>query len=336
MQFDKYDTERIEKQYDLTRALLSTERGDIAAPFEREIDAKMKRNGLSNPYRTGCITVPDCVLTRALDSSNGSNLVPTYTQNIIPAIYTGGALARAGAQFLTVKSSVTMPTMPNIEPGWIAEGADAPELTGSVGALNLTPHTVAGYAKVTRRLMNQSPDGVKALTAEIVKCIRTAIERAVFSGAGVENEPLGLDNITGTTALPFTKGTPTRAEVNEAWFKIASKVEDPDKLRWVMDATSSWTLKDARDTDGDGRYLLRDGKLSDTTAIVSNVATPGNLYLADWTKLIVCNFGGIDLRVVQHDTIRGSYIIACFADVDFAFTRPSTFGVGSVVETVEG
>ena len=327
---------KLARGYNITNAILSTFKGhhpakaDLNASLEREVDAYMREAGLASMGRADCIAIPDAIIRRALDTSHGDGLVPKNTGHHIPAIYAGGALERAGAGFVGLNFGERMPVFPDLSAKWIeTEGGNAANSSGYLSTRDAEPKTVAAFATISHNLMTQSPEGVAGLMSEIVRACRHALEKAVFSGTGTNGQPFGLDNLENAQALAFTQGAPTRTQALDAWEKIAAKTDDADALRWIMPTDSARVFKGQLDA-GDNRYLLTGGNLVDVPVITSDVATSGRAYLADWRKLRVCTFGAVDLRIVKYNAISGTYIIACFFDVDFVFTHPAAFGVCQV------
>lgn len=216
---------------------------------------------------------------------------------------------------------------------WIGEGQDAPEGTPTIGQLGLTPHTVAAYTDITRRLLMQStPDAEGIVRRDLVAAIGQAIDLAAFYSDGTGVKPKGLKYMTGINAVAFAGTQPTYAELVQMETEIAADNADVNSMAYVMNAVgrgaAKTTSKFPNGTD-QGTIWEPGNTLNGYRTEITNQLVNGDVFFGNWADFIIGMWGGLDLTVDPYSLSKsGGLRIVVFQDVDFAIRRVESFSYG--------
>ncbi len=216
---------------------------------------------------------------------------------------------------------------------WIGEGQDAPEGTPTIGQLGLTPHTVAAYTDITRRLLMQStPDAEGIVRRDLVAAIGQAIDLAAFYSDGTGVKPKGLKYMTGINAVAFAGTQPTFGELVQMETEIAADNADVNSMAYVMNAVgrgaAKTTSKFANGTD-QGTIWEPGNTLNGYRTEITNQLVNGDVFFGNWADFIIGMWGGLDLTVDPYSLSKsGGLRIVVFQDVDFAIRRVESFSYG--------
>jgi HK97 family phage prohead protease len=137
------------------------------------------------------------------DSGSGTNLVENTLmaddyisyQYIQPRVLAAGATVMAG-----LIGNALVPKMTATDQvAWLAAEGNAYNATlPTFAQVTLTPHDVAAYVDLSRRLLLQSTPAAESLIRQdLSTVISVAIDAAAISGAGASGVPLGILNQTG-------------------------------------------------------------------------------------------------------------------------------------------
>lgn len=216
---------------------------------------------------------------------------------------------------------------------WIGEGQDAPEGTPTIGQLGLTPHTVAAYTDITRRLLMQStPDAEGIVRRDLVAAIGQAIDMAAFYSDGTGVKPKGLKYMTGINAVAFAGTQPTYAELVQMETEIAADNADVNSMAYVLNAVgrgaAKTTSKFPNGTD-QGTIWEPGNTLNGYRTEITNQLVNGDVFFGNWADFIIGMWGGLDLTVDPYSLSKsGGLRIVVFQDVDFAIRRVESFSYG--------
>ncbi|MEM7217713.1 MAG: phage major capsid protein [Pseudomonadota bacterium] len=214
---------------------------------------------------------------------------------------------------------------------WIAEGGNAPLTDLNWGAVSLQPKTLAGGAAVTRRMLQQGLPAVEALIEQdLMEGEAEALDRAVFEGSGVGEEPTGVVNSNGVNLVTLaTAGDPTWAEVTRGfWQSIAvSNAMRQQGMGWVFGHTTAANLMNQQKDPGSGRFLLEnfDDPLL-FPQMQSNQLSANRIILGYWPDVMVGQWGELDL-VPDQATLAasGGLVIRLFRDADVTLRHGESF-----------
>lgn len=196
-------------------------------------------------------------LAEGASTSGGFLVPPTYIQDLI-------MLRRATAPLLGYLRSVPVrsnlvyvPTQTTVSTvGWTAENAAKPSTDEIFGQIAVNVFTLAGIAKVSNQLLEDSTPAVDAVVREdLMRGLNIEIDRTVINGSGTGQSTgiLNTSNVTSTAsgadtthpALLFDDILAAIGRMQAAYFG------NPDAI--VM-APRTWTkIQQAKDTTG--RYI---------------------------------------------------------------------------------
>ena len=81
--------------------------------------------------------------------------------------------------------------------GWLStETAQLTEAEQTFGQTSFSPHTVGGYAEISRLLLTQS-NAVSVVGNDVARKVGRAVQTAVLSGRGVAGQPHGVIGAAG-------------------------------------------------------------------------------------------------------------------------------------------
>ena len=342
-------TDREVRQYSIFRAVRAlapnASRADReAAAFELECSETAERQ-LGRTAQG--ILIPDDILrSRAFNAGGapdtpagaqtGQNLVDTHllTGSFIEMLRNRTTIMRLAQTMSGLVGNVEVPKQTGGATAyWIGEGEDAPEGTPTIGQLGLTPHTVAAYTDITRRLLMQStPDAEGIVRRDLVAAIGQAIDVAAYYSDGTGVKPKGLKYQTGIHAVPFANVQPTYGELVGMESAIAPDNADVNNMAYVLNAVgrgaAKTTPKFAGGTD-QGVIWEPGNTLNGYRAEVTNQLVTGDVFFGNWADFIIGMWGGLDLTVDPYSLSKsGGLRIVVFQDVDFAIRRVESFAYG--------
>ena len=349
-------TDREVRQFSLFRAvralLPNASAADReAAAFEFECSAAAERQ---YGKQAQGILIPQDVLDRAFNAGGapntptgaitGSNLVATehLAGSFVEMLRARNTIMRLAQVMGGLVGNVEVPKQTGGATAyWIGEGEDATEGTPVIGQLALTPHTVAAYTDITRRLMLQStPDAEGIVRRDLVAAIAQAIDKAGYYGSGAGNEPRGIKNYTGINAVDFAATQPTYAELVQMETEIAADNADVNSMAYVLNAVARGAAKttpkfpSGASVAAAGTVWEPGNTINGYRAEVTNQLATGDVFFGNFADLIVGLWGGLDVTVDPYSLSKsGGTRIVVFQDVDFAVRRLESFAYGSATVT---
>jgi HK97 family phage major capsid protein len=307
--------------------------------------AERESRGLEvNP---NAVYVPESFMSRAAqqtvtqdDGEYGGQLVvdgsPVLVEGFMPKLF----LEELGANVWTglTGGDIPLPVSSNYTFEWLEEGESLSGQKQKFVGPKLSPKRVGALVSITRKLIMQSSIDVEnAIRMRLQNGIRRALESAAIQGLSVNNEPVGILNISGVSASAnqTSAGAPTYANIVE----LQGLVEDADSTEISMGYLCNPKLKAklktvSKGTDMGGAIMqnnLIDGYPTVSTSLVKKIAgTPDTfpIIFGDFSQLYVGVWGGIEIVVDSGSTAAASaasvnLIINMEADVQIA--NPKAF-----------
>lgn len=293
------------------------------------------------------ILVPQEVLERAFNAGgapddptgaqSGQNTVATtlMAQSFIDMLRNRTTILRLAQPMMGLVGNVDVPKQTGGATAyWLGEGEDAAEGTPVIGQIGLSPHTVAAYTDITRRLMMQStPDAEGIVRRDLAAALALAIDHAGYYGSGESNEPRGIVNYNGINAVDFdgAGGMPTYEEVVEMESAIAADNADVPSMAYVVNAMMRGHLKTTQKFDGTNGAPVWEASntVNGYTAEVTNQIQNGDAVFGNFADLIAGMWGGLDLTVDPYSLSKsGGTRIVMFQDIDFVLRRTESFCLG--------
>lgn len=142
------------------------------------------------------------------DGSSGGYLIPTELADFIvePAI---AKMPIYGLGIRTLPGVGGVFEIPVLESrpdsGHTGENSRPVELNLTFGQKRMSPNRAAGYAKLSRRLLRMAGPGTEEfIRRNLQTSMMNTIHKALCTGTGANNQPIGILNTTGTTSFSFT------------------------------------------------------------------------------------------------------------------------------------
>lgn len=331
------------RHYDMSAALASCLTGK-GAEFEREISADLyKRSGLSEGANSIMIPFNGDALrgimnTRELNDSvgSGSGLV---AQENMPNLFVDFVRSRIGvkdATFLTglTGAPVTIPAQTSdTTVAWVSGGttttdanAAVSETTPVIGDVTLTPHKLGGFTTVGKdMILMGNPDATAITMRSLLANVAHKLGTTMLKG-NVSPEITGVATATGVQ----TKVIATMASAT--WANFTDMIGKVEGLEWdgeqsfVMSASDNALLKSiAKGNYGSG-FIVEDGYLDGRRVYVDGSLSSGDIFLGDFSNVVVGQWGGIELFVDPYTlATAGSVRVIVSLVCDIGILRPNTF-----------
>lgn len=216
---------------------------------------------------------------------------------------------------------------------WRGECMPADKQSVSTALVDIKAHTLSVDIPICRELRMQTPQSLEAdIRQHIQRGFGESVDRAMFSGNGDLNLPLGL---TGWAQHKETAsvlwGTATADEIEDELFALELKLLQKDVIKpssrmvWFMSPLNRVTLFQQRAGVASEKYFpeMRDGNLlyDNYRYLSSNTVGDEFIYLVDMSKVVVGNFGnGLDIRILNEtqDSCPGEIVVRADMDIGFA------------------
>ena len=291
----------------------------------------------------------------------GGNAVSTIVSNEwIEALRNNLVVSRAGARLISdLNGNVDFPKLTGTsQVHWVSEGETIPETNVQLSLVSLRPQDVACRTAVTRRLLMQSSVDVEAVVrADLISVVSEAIDRAVLTGSGLNNEPQGITNTPGVNHLEIgSNGGPLDWEAIVAMeTEVSASNADAENAVYIGNSATRGYLKKTQKVAGQAVMLwesepgpdpnTRLGVVNGYTAYCTNLlpsdGTKGTgndlstfLY-GDFSQVILGNWGVLELLPNPYGAgyPSGTIELRCMATVGVANRHPQAFAVYQDVAT---
>ena len=342
--------------------------GDLG--LATEIDKEMrKRDKSGNLKSREGIVLPDVELLRDMnlldrdeaqvpdfgtgnDMGHGHNVVSTdlLLGNFIESLAARTSLGRAGITHIGgLVGDVGIPKLTeDITADWItAEGGDATKTCPTVGQVSMTPHTLAAYTDITRRMLIQTSSWAERFIIGLLKdATRRAVEAAVFNGSGTSGVPAGILGLAGINTVSLTPGAITRGNLLDFVEKLeTANVDVSTDCAWIgspavkklLASTIDLTVvKNVEGTENVGgvatKYLFADGKAEDFPFIASGLVAAKKLVFAKWSDIVLGSWGGVSITVDKYTlATSGTVRVVVLSDWDVAVRHAESIAVGTAL-----
>lgn len=213
----------------------------------RELDGATKEVVAELRSKGGYRGIPlplEALETRAGETVASGTPDPKVTMPIIDRIFAKSVSARMGAQIVNIGSGlVEYPvTTSAVAAGWAASetGAVAGPTVYATTDRPLAPNSTLGITmKLTRKSLKQSGDALEqAVRRDMLGCIQTEVDKAVFTGSGASGQPSGVITLGAGIGITVTD---VSAIASYSVFKAAARrmmdasaVAGPRDLRWLI------------------------------------------------------------------------------------------------------
>lgn len=251
--------------------------GSIQLPVMENVDEEVRANGVL-----------------AQTATAGAENIATEKLDILEPLRANMIMSQAGATYLTgLVGNISIPAYTGSNVSWAGETAAAANGAGDWSEIKLQPHRLTAYVDVSREFLIQSSNDAEAmLRRDIIAALGNKLEATILGAdAGTDEKPAGLFNgVTAmTTALKFGDIVDAEAELDAANVSGA--------YTYILSPKAKAALRTLSKDAGSGRFVLEDGEIEGSKALVSsNVAAKG-MVVGDFTDYVIAQWGAIDLVV---------------------------------------
>ncbi len=295
--------------------------------FVEGVGAETDENGLRSEMRMD-------------NDTSGGFMVPTQVRSTILSVRPQDALVRPRATVIPAGSppdaAITMPALDQsgtnpgnmfggMTFGWVEEGGAKPETNAALKGITLTPHEIAGYVKVTDKLLRNWQASAAFLEGMMREGVNGAEDYAFLRGTGV-TQPLGVINAGATKWV-------NRAVSNQISYVDLVKMVAVLLMRggtpvWSM--SQSCLVQIAQMVDPEGHYIwqpnARDGFAGNLLGYpvrwnnrAPALGTKGDVIVADWTYYLIKDGSGPFVAASEHvECLNNKTVIKIFWNVDGA------------------
>lgn len=224
----------------------------------------------------------------------GMENIATEKLDILEPLRANMVMSQAGATYLTgLVGNISIPAYTGSNVAWAGETAAAANGAGDWSEIKLQPHRLTAYVDVSKEfLLQDSNDAEAMLRRDIIAAIGNKLESTILGAdAGTDEKPAGLfDGVTAmTTAVKFGDIVDAEAELDAANVSGA--------YTYILSPKAKAALRTLSKDAGSGRFVLEDGEIEGSKALVSsNVAAKG-FVVGDFTDYVIAQWGAIDLVV---------------------------------------
>jgi HK97 family phage major capsid protein len=338
-------TEQEAKRFSVTRALNAVFAKDwTGAEFELECSQEIERvmgreaRGVFIPHEVQTRSYVQREMTTG-GVATGAEMVGTRhsPENFIEQLRNSVVSINAGARLLTgLTQNLAIPKKTSGATfAWIAESAAATLTDLGTGSVTLSPKTVAGGVRATRRMMKQALPAIDDLIMQdLVEGAAEAIDLGILQGTGAANQPTGVFNTASVnTQAIVAAGNPTLAEAVGFETNVATDNALRGNLSYITTSAVVGNMKLRALDAGSGRFLIdpvSGGGLLGYPVRQTNAITANRIMFGNWAEVLVGMWGVLDLRPDPYTGAdEDAMIIRAFQDIDVAVRHPESFCVSA-------
>jgi len=158
------------------------------------------------------------------------------------------------------------------------------------------------------------------------------MDAAGFYGTGSANQPLGIKNLNGINAVPFTAIQPTFAEIVQLETEVSADNADVDSMAYVANAKFRGHCKTTEKFSGSSGATIweQGGTVNGYVAEITNQVADGDVFHGNFADMIAAMWGGLDLTIDPYsNSKKGRLRIVAFQDIDFAYRNVESFAYGN-------
>lgn len=222
----------------------------------------------------------------------GAENIATEKLDILEPLRANMVMSQAGATYLTgLVGNISIPAYTGSNVAWAGETAAAANGAGDWSEIKLQPHRLTAYVDVSKEfLLQDSNDAEAMLRRDIIAAIGNKLESTILGAdAGTDEKPAGLfDGVTAmTTAVKFGDIVDAEAELDAANVSGA--------YTYILSPKAKAALRTLSKDAGSGRFVLEDGEIEGSKALVSSNVVAKGMVVGDFTDYVIAQWGAIDL-----------------------------------------
>lgn len=326
--------------YSLVKAIRATTdpKAVREAGFEIEVSQALSRHLRRSTQ--GLLIPLEALSTRIVQKGgSGSNLIPEefLASEFIDVLRAKSAVMSQNVRILSgLQGDVVIPRKTaSASVGWIAgDGADS--LTPSdptFDQVTLSPKTVGGLTTISHRMLHQSSPGIEQLVREdLAATIATEIDSAAINADGTGNQPVGILNTSGITALTYPNATlPGFTDIVALESNLDADNAAQGSLSYILTPSLKGSLKTTDKGTDTGQYVFEQvadgGRMNGYPALASSSVPAGHILFANWQDFLVGMWGVLEILSDPYGSnfASGSVSVRALLDIDFGVRHPESF-----------
>ena len=307
------------RDYSFQDAMRQSVNGQLTG-LVKEMDQEARANHPNQMFRG--VAVPSSVLEhRAAITTAGSSAteVASFTDQLEANL----VLASAGANFYSGVNDMKFPVVSGITSSWTTEdsGADT-SASGSTSSLTLSPKKMISVVDISDEAMTQTAGLEAAIRRNMASSVASTLEKALLTaGADISNAPASIftdatAGATGVTAADF---------INLEATVLGNDVPlEGSRMAYIFDKDAYSTIRTLLQTTGvaalwDPATKMLNNYFGFFSTNVGNGGTANKAHAlyGDFSKVHICQFGGIDLLWDPYTKSRqgvGSLVVTSLVD----------------------
>lgn len=312
-------------------SLIKTVRAIVNNQSIDEVNQAILDLGKEEMRKSGCaysgqiqLPVEERGTVQATVTGAGEEVVETEKLNILEPLRNRLVLTELGANYMTgLVGNISIPNYSGTTCTWEDEIDPAQDGAGTFGHTDYEPHRLTAYIDISKQFLNQDAVGAEAmLRQDIVNAIADKLEATVLgAGAGSSKQPAGIFNGAGAATLTFAGLVGMEQTLETA--------NIPGEYKFVVSPAMKATLKTTAvgGTKSDLRMLLENGEANGYKVV--STGNSAGIALANWSDLIIAQFGAIDIVVDPYTVAKNGCIrLVVNAYFDAKFRRNTSVVAG--------
>ena len=325
------------RPYSISKAIRRAMDGLAPDGFEGECHQAMVRK-YGETRTTGAFKVPTGIVVArdmtAATAANGGYIVGTDLRAdlFIDMLRNRTVVGQMGATFLTgLVGNVAIPKQTaSATAYWLTnEATDITESQPTLAQLSLTPKNVGAYTEVSRQLLLQATPNIDTLIMnDLARVLAVAIDKAALDGDGTGGAPTGISNTSGIGSVTGT--SLAYAGLLQLQTDLGNALRQGAEVGYVSTPAVA-ALLSQRSKVASTYSPLWDGNVHDGTvcgfkAMSSNQMTAGSMVFADWSQLLIGEWGSLEIAVNPFANFTAGITgIRAIQTVDVAVRQASAF-----------
>lgn len=345
------DRKTIER-FSFRKAILSATEGRALDGVEAEMHQEAIREAAAEGRSISGIGVPYLLLANKQHgrASTGQNIATAgdggYLKQEQPLMFLAAlrnkmVLTQMGAKFITgLVGDFPLVTGSLFTAAWSIEDSADTDQKLAFTKVTMTPKRVQATGALTLQLLKQStPDVEKLIEAALIDSIAQALQVAAINGSGSGGQPTGILNTGSIGDVPGgTNGLiPTWGNIVDLESKVLIANADGDSMGYLSNAKARGKLKQVVKAANTAEFIWDKDGVNGYKAFVTN-SVPSNLVkgssgavcsaiiFADFSKLFIGNWGGVDLIVDPYSLKKRAEVeVTAISYYDIACIYPGAF-----------
>lgn len=286
---------------------------------------EMRNSGLSY---SGQIQLPieERATVQATVTTAGEEVVETEKLNILEPLKNKLVFTELGANYLTgLVGNISIPSYSGSTAGWAGEIESAQDGAGTFDTVEYAPKRITAYIDISKQFINQDAVGAEALLRrDIVDAIAQVLEATILGeNDATTKKPAGIFYGADEVEVSYD----TLIDMEEA----LETANVPGDYKFVVSPSIKAAMKKTTEggTKSDFRFLYQNGEANGYPVI--STGNSKGIALANWSDLLVCQFGALDLTVDQFtQATKGCIRLVVNAYFDAKFRRAESVVTGIV------